>query len=389
MAVVATPSHSAAVTYAPTAAPSQASSPRVVSTPTPSPLPAPNVSCLPGVIPAFQSLVLGSNGAFLYDVTDPLRPHTTCRIANTVARVVTGTSFEYLVPNADGTTSVVLHALGSNNESVRAIFQADLYHVYYGWQSSVAWLPGKDQMAYLAGGGTDASGMGLTDVWLATPVGRTKIYSYAVPGKDAFGRPGFAPWTLAFSPDGGYLAAGWSVAVNPVRVFRLSDRANVTPPLPADFRFAFWSRSGLTLYLVGGATVSQWTPGGAIAPEPNTPSWVLDPDLSPNGTQVAFTSVSSSREVRTNVYDITSQTNRVLTDQPRSSALFVKAGWVWEIEEKPCVQSNTQACFDPTVPDGTVLAMDLATGHEAAVAFAAGEAPTQYAILAGDLWPKT
>jgi len=332
---------------------------------------------------------VGSDGTFLYDVTDPVHPRATCRIANTVARVVTGTAFEYLLPNADGTTSVVLHALGSNNETVRATFQADLYHVSNGVQSRVAWLPGTDQMAYLADEGTDTSGMGLTDVWLATPNGRTKIYSYAVAGRDTFGRPGFAPWTLAFSPDGGYLAAGWSVAVNPTRVFRLSDRADVTPPLPADFRFAFWSRSGMTLYLVGGSTVSQWTPGRAVAPEPNTPSWILDPDLSPNGTQVAFTSVSSSREVRANVYDLTSQSNRVLTDQPRSSAAFVKTGWTWEMEEKPCVQSNTQACFDPTVPDGTILAMDLATGHESAVAFVAGESPTHYGIVAGDLWPKT
>jgi hypothetical protein len=361
---------------------------RVFSTPTPPTPPAAAVSCVPGAVPSYQALVLGSEGTFLYDVTDPVHPRAACRIVNTVARVVTGTAFEYLVPNADGTTSVVLHALGSNNESVRATFRADLYHVN-GWQSGVAWLPGTDQMAYFAGGGTDANGLGVTDVWLATPSGRTKIYSYAVPGKDTFGRPGFAPQTLAFSSDGGYLAAGWSVALNAVRVFRLSDRADVTPPLPADFRFAFWSRSGLTLYMVGGSTVSRWTPGGVVTPEPHTPSWILDPDLSPDGEQVAFTSVSSSRDVRANVYELISQTNRVLSDQPRSSAMFVKTGWIWDIEEKPCVQATNQTCFDPTVPDGTVLATDLATGHETAVAFAAGEAPTRYSIVAGDLWPKT
>src|SRR5690348_8349372 len=85
-------STSARVSYTPS--PSPASGER--SEPRPSPPPAPAVSCLPGVIPAFQALVLGSDGTFLYDVTDPVHPRATCRITNTVARVVTGTSFEYL-----------------------------------------------------------------------------------------------------------------------------------------------------------------------------------------------------------------------------------------------------------------------------------------------------
>lgn len=352
------------------------------------PPPVPAVACAGGVIPAFQALLVAlEGGTILYDVTDPVHPRAVCRIANTMAHIVTGTSFEYLVPNPDGTTSIVLHALGSNNEAVRATVQADLYHVSYGWYGGLTWRPGTDQLAYAAGGGTGPNGLGLTDVWLATPGGRTKIYSYEVPGKDAFGRPGFPPPTLEFSPDGAYLAAGWTVALTSVRVFRVADKVDVTPRLPADFRFAFWSRSAPTLYLVSGNGVSQWIPGQAVTPVPNTPAWILDPSLSPSGAQVAFTSVSSTREVRANVYDLGSQSNRTLSAQPRSSATFVRDGWVWEIEEKACVQSSNSACFDPTVPDGNVLAFELASGRESAVSFAVGESPSPYGFRPGDLWP--
>jgi hypothetical protein len=61
---------------------------------------------------------------------------------------------------------------------------------------------------------------------------------------------------------------------------------------------------------------------------------------------------------------------------------------VWEMEEQPCVQSDNHTCFDPTEPDGTVLAYDLATGHETRVTFAPGDAPTSYGLTEDDLWPN-
>jgi WD40 repeat protein len=329
----------------------------------------------------------------LYDVSDAVHPAVVCRVSNTFSHVLTGTSFEYLVPREDGSTAIVLHSLGSNNENVRATVKADIYHTSVGWYGSVAWLPGHDTVAYVAGGGTDSNGLGITDVWLATPTGRTKVYSYAVPGKDTFGRPGFPPPTLAFSPDGAYLAAGWSLSATSVRVFRLADQANVTPQLPQDFRFAVWSRTGDTLYLVTGNAVEQWTPGSVPAPLPNTPSWILGPNLSPDGELVAFTALTQSRDVRAYVYDLNHQTSRLLIDAPRSSVTFVDSTWVWYLEEKPCVQTNDNACFDPTQPDGNVLAFNLRTGQETQVVFAPGDLPASppgYVNLGpGDLWPTT
>lgn len=359
----------------PTASPSPSPSPQP-SLPT---APPPSVSCTPGVIPTSQALL----GTFLYDVGDPLHPRAVCKILNTWPTIVTGTTFEYLVPRADGTTDVVLHALGSNNESTVATVKADLFHAYESWYGGVAWNATSASLAYLAAGGADANGLSVTDVWLATASARTKLYSYSVPGKDAFGRPGFAPETLAFSPDGAYLAAGWSVATSLPRVFRVSDGANVGPTLPSDFRFAFWARTGDTLYLVGDTEVSTWSPGGAVTKISST-SWILEPNFSPDGKQIAFTVVTSTHQVRPYVFDTSAGTNRLLTDQPRSSVVFVKDGWVWEDEEKTCVPATDRPCFDPTEPDGKVLAMELATGRESTVTFAAGE--STYGAQLG-LWP--
>jgi WD40 repeat protein len=367
---------------------SPASSPSPSPSASPSLPPAPSVSCVQSVIPTSQAVISGSNGTFIYDVTDPLHPRAVCRIANTYVHILTGTSFEYLVPQPDGTTEVVLHALGSNNESVASRLMANLIAPPTSWVGPVAWTPDLGTLAYMAGGGTDANGFSATDVWVATPSGRTRIFTYGVPGKDAFGRPGFAPVTLAFSSDGAYLAAGWSVATKPVHVFRVSDKADVSPTLPADFRFAFWSKTGATLYIVGDASVSQWTPGSPVTVL-STPPWTLGPNFSPDGTKVAFTVVTSTHQVRTYVYDLAARANRLLVDQPRSSAVFVKAGWLWQMEEKPCVSSNNSPCFDPTVPDGNVLVFDLANGREGPVVFASGESPSTYGLTAGDLWPSS
>ncbi|HEX2682158.1 MAG TPA: hypothetical protein VHQ03_12815 [Candidatus Dormibacteraeota bacterium] len=347
--------------------------------------------CLSGIVPVSMVMVVGSNGTLLYDVSDALHPRAVCRITNTYARILTGTSFEYLVPHADGTTDVVLHALGSNNESVESRLQADLSSTSMGiFFANAAWAPGRGVMAYLAPGGTDANGSGIVDVWVATSRVRTKISSYSVPGIDGFGRPGPPPPTLAMSPDGAYLAAGWSIAPTSIHVFRLSDSLDVTPTMPAGLRFGFWSRTGHTLYLVGSAGVEEWTSEAGVAAVAGTGPWTLGPNFSPDGTQVVFTGFGSAGVIRVSLYDLKTRSSRQLIDQPRSSPIFVRAGWVWYFEEKTCVVSADNPCFDPTTPDGNILAADIATGQESQLSFAPGESPTAagtFFMTPVDVWP--
>ena len=54
------------------------------------------------------------------------------------------------------------------------------------------------------------------------------------------------------------------------------------------------------------------------------------------------------------------------------------------------MQTGNNACIDPTQADGTVLAMNLGTGQESAVAFQAGQGLLQgesVYIAPGDAWP--
>ncbi|HKW58325.1 MAG TPA: WD40 repeat domain-containing protein [Candidatus Dormibacteraeota bacterium] len=391
----ATPTPVATALETPTAVASASSEPASAprtEPPQPSPTPPmPAVQCAAGVVPTSQAVVYGASQWILYDVTNPMQPRVVCRAANTSVHIVTGTSFEYLQPRVDGNTDVVLHALGSNNETVVATFRADLSGLYFSAWTPIAWSPSLSAMAYSAQGGTDANGLGITDVWLATASGRTKVYSYAVPGIDSFRRPGIPAPALSISADGAYLAAGWAIAVGSIRVFRLSDMANVTPALPKDFRSVLWAKTGHRLFMVGTSSVAEWTPGSAVTTLPNTTGWVLDPNFSPDGTQVAFTGVSTTGQIGANLYDLNTSSSHVLSSQPRSSTIFVKAGWVWYLEEKPCVASANDPCFDPTAPDGKVFAVELRTRAESAVTFASGESPIQPGnfgyMLHGDLWP--
>lgn len=334
-------------------------------------------------------MVSGFSGTILYDVGDPVHPRAVCRITNSSAHLLIGTAVEYLVPQPNGTTSVVLRSLTSNNEGVAATFPVDLKdrNLSYPWPP-ISWLSAPSVLAYTTDGGTDSMGFAVTDVWTATAGGSSKVNSYSVPGRDAFGRPGFPPITLAFSPDGGYLVSGWLTS-DSFKVVRLPDRVDVTPPMPSGVRFAFWSRTGHALYIVGD-TVKTWTPESGESDVSGTIAWTLDPSFSPDSSQVVFTALTTSRDVRVYVYDIKTKASRLLVDQPRSKAFFVKSGWVWELEEKPCVQADNSVCFDPTVPDGNVLAFNLATGQESLVTFAPGESPVQansFYLAPGDLWP--
>jgi hypothetical protein len=335
-------------------------------------------------------LVTGLSGTFLYDAADPIHPRAVCRIDNTSVHILTGTSLEYLKPQPNGTTDVVLHSLGSNNESVVTTFHTDMAGSNLGSPfASISWPATASVLGYSAPGGLDANGSGITAVWAANTTSTAEIYAYSVPGRDTFGRPGFPPPVLAISADNAYMAAGWTIA-GPLHVFRLSDRADVSPSMPSDTRFAFWSRAGHTLYIVSNSGVQVWAPESGSTAVPATLPWTLGPNFSPDGTQVAFTALPTRGVIRVYVYDFKAKSSRLLIDQPRSGAMFVKSGWVWYLEEMPCVQSGNNQCFDPTEPDGNVLAMNLATGQETPVTFAAGESPvsTNMTFMSlGDIWP--
>src|SRR5260370_18667163 len=76
----------------------------------------------------------------LYDVTDPVRPRLLCKISNTSTHLFTLDTFEYLKPVSATETDVMLHSLGSGNESHAGKFPFNF--------TSGSWLADQTLIAY-------------------------------------------------------------------------------------------------------------------------------------------------------------------------------------------------------------------------------------------------
>jgi hypothetical protein len=170
--------------------------------------------------------------------------------------------------------------------------------------------------------------------------------------------------------------------------------ANLDP----NVSFAFWDRTGHRLFLnrFGLAPSQAWTPEAGLADLAGAAAWSYFPGLSPDGGFVAYTAYSDPnfREPRVYVYDRKAGSTRMIVDRLRTQIVFVKAGWVWYLEERPCLAADS--CAGSTMATGKVFAMQLSGGTETAVTFAAGEDPlTQsgdiYRVVfgPGEFWPAS
>lgn len=324
-------------------------------------------------------------GGFLYEVGDPVHPRLLCTMAGTVAHLYTGDTFAYLKDN-NGTTDVRLHSMGSGNESVVAGFPAPMALLQGPFSNTGAWTVDGNNAA-TAVATTDASGKPVIQIWLFSQPNTDMLYSFPAPALGCICRFGLPPPTLAFSPDGQYLVAGWPLGAGatPLRVYRVADRALVQT-LDVGDTLALWTRSGDTLYASGSSgSVATWTPDGRLLYLADTSVWPYQAGLSPDGTKVAYTGyadVTNLANVRVYVFDIPTQTTRMLIDASRSQVTFVRDGWVWYFEEVTC-----DGCPGGTKASGKVFAMQLSSGSEIPVAFAAGEAPTD--LSPGEFWPHS
>jgi hypothetical protein len=298
----------------------------------------------------------------LYDVSDPLHPVLICTISNTSAHLFTGDTFVYLKPVTANETDIMLHSIGSGNESKAGSFPTN---ISYG-----AWSPTGSVLAYTTADEVNNK----ISVWLYAG-GTTKlIHSYGQPIGDCICRFGLPPAVLSFSPDGQYLAAGWLAGKGstPMTVIRLSDGGTV---LSADTNVyaAIWDRTGHRLYLTGFNSYGtySWTPEGGLVKLGNP--WRFMAGLSPDGTAAAYTDYIDPNQAqpRAYVFDIKTAQARTLVNQMRTQVLFVKDGWVWYLEERSCTQNDN--CAGATIPTGKVFAMQLSTGVEQPVTFAAGQ----------------
>lgn len=330
----------------------------------------PSVTCS-GSPGASMALV----GTALWDVTDPVHPRLVCRILNTTAHLFTEDTFQYVRANGQ-TTEVVLHSIGSGNESVIA-----------GWPLGF-FDPGRPVAGDWTADGNTAAAMPLTvdsagndmfQVWLFRQPSKTELYQFAPGLADCVCRFGLPPATLAFSADGEYLASGWPVGkgASPIRVYRVADGALLETLDITDYE-PMWSRTGHELLI---ATGRSWSPENGLTGQAGAAGWANRPDLSPDGTEIAYTNYADATSVRVYVYELSSGKARMLTDASRSDVTFVKDGWVWYDEEAACAD-----CPGGSRPTGQVFAMELSTGVEQPVVFAdAGP----HDLAPARFWPNT
>ena len=324
----------------------------------------------------------------IYDVTDPLHPRLICTITGTAAHLFTGDTFVYLRPVSANETDVILHSLGSGNESKVGSFPRDLTDPGLNAVWDEAWTPDGNLLAYTV---TDPVA-NTVQVWLYSQGRSILVHTYGQPIGDCICRFGLPPQVLAFSPDEQYLAAGWIAGKGstPLTVIRVSDGATVFSAPDTSYASAVWDHSGHRLFLFGAGT-SAWTAEAGLAKMPGG-TWQFGQGISPDGTLAAYTAYSDPQvqlQPRVYTYDLKAGTTRLLVDKLRTQVLFVKDGWVWYLEERPCTTAD--GC-NTTMPTGNAFAMQLSTGVEQAVAFAKGEGPLSaswWTFTPGEFWPNS
>jgi hypothetical protein len=357
-------------------------------------MPPPQVTCHGGATAGPMFLMnVGGTVQVLYDVTDPVRPRLLCKIAYTSAHLFTGDTFEYLKPVSATETDVMLHALGSGNESHTGKFP---FFVTTG-----SWLADQTVMAYTMAQAADASyPNGGTQVWLYAQRRTALLYTYQIGIGDCVCRFGLPPPILAVSPDGQYVVAGWFTGKGsePLAVYRVSDRSKVTS-LDRTVEGAFWDRTGHRLFLTSFAPnpAQSWTPEAGVSNLTGAAAWSYLPGLSPDGSQVAYTAyVDPNNQVdpRVYAYDVKAGTTRMLVDQLATQAIFAKDGWVWLLDERVCLPADQ--CPGATMPSGRVFAINLSTGVVTEISWGYGDDPhgqggsLGWGVFApGEFWPAT
>src|SRR5260370_28824880 len=170
--------------------------------PMPSPSPVPQVACHGGASLGAMVLIEGYQQELLYDVSDALRPRLLCHLSNTSAHLFTGDTFEYLNPGSANETDVMVHSLGSGNESHAGSFPF--------YMTSSAWLPDGSVAAFITQVAPDNNNYpsGGWQVWLYAQRRLAPLYVYRQGIGDCICRFCLPGEGLSISPARHYLVAG-------------------------------------------------------------------------------------------------------------------------------------------------------------------------------------
>lgn len=365
------PSTSAVATATPTSTPTSAATPTPTATPAPTAAPtatpggsasAGTAACTPPGDPS-HNLVLGtlqgSSATVLRDITNTAAAVTLpCTFSGSFApRFVTAGVLSWTEQGQN---------LGSPGKIVRDDLSAG------GTGTAVAswtaggfgsglfdWSPDGTKLTYIG-----ASSPGPTWHLLAGGTDRVLATLPPVPGRGV--SPQNDDFTLAFSPDGLYLAlettfaTGGSGETAPLQVRRVSDGTLVYSATSGTF--AVWASVPSRLFYrdsTGGIT--RWDPSSGAAQMMPSLAWTR-PHASPDGRWIAYTTYDSGSLPHVGLYSV--QANS-LGPQPaglRSGALFLNNALLW-YQEEASTGCGLGGCSTPT---GNAFIYDIAGSTEAA-----------------------
>ena len=311
-------------------------------------------------------------GAFLYEVSDPVRPRLVCRSANTVLHLIDNKAVAYTA--VVGSRVVIIRRdLTNGAESQVAQLQVEPRPYYYG---GVGWTWDGSLEVYSTSV-PRADGRALVSVHLWSSGADHLLFTVdAGPGglESRWSPRGI----LAFSPDHAYLA----ISDFPFYIYgenlRMFSVANVTQTfvVAGSSWGGTWAGNDRFIWATtaSAGSLMQWTPSGGAKLLRSEPWW--GPASSSDGRWVAATLVTDMSNPRVQIAPVSG--GAALTTGPGSSPTFVFPTLVWYAEEGPDTSGSYQClepCAHPTTPNGTVRAFDVTNGTDRVVTFRVGEAP--------------
>jgi dipeptidyl aminopeptidase/acylaminoacyl peptidase len=278
-------------------------------------------------------------GVKVRDISDLSNPRSLCSLNGQGAnyfRFRTATEVSYIVSGTGGAGALYLADLPSKRTSLvrswtNGAFAAWVY----------AWSPDGKALSYLSST-VDALTWHLLSVAGDTTVSRLE----PAPGRDFNFDTDDA--MTGFSADGQYVAleqtasgtdTGAPSAAPAFQVVRLSDAKLVYSQRNATM--ATWSGSGAHIYFRTLAGVESWDPKAGVQMVVPGLEWI-HPWPSADGLRIVYTVADGTGNHLVGYLRLTDQptTGHVLSDQPRTQAVFLNSTLVWYAEEASCAQTQ-------------------------------------------------
>jgi hypothetical protein len=304
-------------------------------------------------------------GQLVYDVVDPIHPRLICRGTNTSIQLLDAGSIAYIATGGRHGGYVIRHDLTTGAETRIGQLPSDPRSAFAGW------TPDGSLEVYATSGVQPINGRISGQIHLWSNGADHVLYGFDQL-QTGFESRWNAPYGLAdFNPDHRYLAISYPVdfSSSNVRIYSVADRRQLLATGSGFSLGGTWIANDRFVWAQGRA-IMQWTPatGATLL---RSEAWVK-PTSSAGGQWLAATLATNTAKPRVVIKSVVD--GRTFITGPGSSPGFVTAAVVWYAEEASC-PPNDQCGADPTGPDRSVHAFNVANASDQLVRFRVGEEP--------------